>query len=306
MNRTLEDIVPTRNVLSISSHVVHGHVGNDSIQFPLNLRNWNVDTINTTNLSNHAGHGKLKGSKTDSNTISDIFQGLKDQTMLKDYDALIVGYVASESNLDVLWNEILPAFNGKEIVVMDPILGDNGRVYVDPKIHARYEHFLSLNKYKIDVLTPNGFEMEQLTGVKIASWDSLSKSLDIFFKKYSSIRNVVVTSVDISGSLYCIGSDAKSTFYYKVDEIDALFSGSGDLFLGLLTDEYFNTRKLSDALGKTVSVVESVLKLSYAIVSNESKTQKLVNGKLYIPDLKLIESRKLITSKVEDISVNFI
>jgi pyridoxine kinase len=68
---------PTRRVLSIQSHVVHGYVGivnilfhllfisretyghllpgNKAATFPLQLLGWDVDAINTVQFSNHAG-----------------------------------------------------------------------------------------------------------------------------------------------------------------------------------------------------------------------------------------------------------
>ena len=42
-------------VLSIQSHVVHGHVGNKCAVFPLQLLGFDVDPINSVQFSNHAG-----------------------------------------------------------------------------------------------------------------------------------------------------------------------------------------------------------------------------------------------------------
>lgn len=42
-------------VLSIQSHVVHGHVGNKCAVFPLQVLGFDVDPINSVHFSNHAG-----------------------------------------------------------------------------------------------------------------------------------------------------------------------------------------------------------------------------------------------------------
>ena len=48
-------------VLSIQSHVVHGHVGNKSAVFPMQLLGLDVDPINSVQFSNHTGYPHFKG-----------------------------------------------------------------------------------------------------------------------------------------------------------------------------------------------------------------------------------------------------
>jgi pyridoxine kinase len=294
----IDDIIPAKNLLAISSHVVHGSVGNDAIQFPLNLRNWNVDCIYTTNLSTHPGHGAFTGVKVDSKTVKDLFNGLKDASLDDEYQAIIVGYIGSEPILKTVWNDILlKCLNKDIIIVMDPVMGDNGKVYVDSKIVDSYLQLLTKNEIKIDLLTPNQFEMEILSGIKINSWNTIRKALDAFRLKYFNIKNIVITSVIIDNEMFCVGTNECKIFYYKVTEVDAIFSGSGDLFLGILTDEYVkNDEDLIQSLGKTINVVEKVLNLSYNLVKNESTPVETINGKFYIPDLKLIESKNVLLS----------
>lgn len=45
----------TPRVLSIQSHVVHGHAGNKCAIFPLQLLGFDVDPINSVQFSNHTG-----------------------------------------------------------------------------------------------------------------------------------------------------------------------------------------------------------------------------------------------------------
>lgn len=306
---TLIDITPAKNILSISSHVVHGHVGNDAIQFPLNLRNWNVDCIYTTNLSAHPGHGALTSVKINPDSIDEVFQGLKKLSLDNEYDVVLVGYIGTNQIFHTVWNDILLSFkNHKDlIIVMDPVMGDNGKVYVDQKIVGSYLDLLGKNEIFIDLLTPNHFEMEILSGIKINSWDTLLNALDVFCKKYYKIRNIVITSVLIDNEMFCVGASVGRIFYYKVRQVDAIFSGSGDLFLGLLTDEFVeNGRDLMKSLGITIQIVEKVLKLSYELVQKENISQKQINGKLYIPALKLIESKSVLLSTPDPIDIIYL
>jgi pyridoxine kinase len=297
----LEGIIPAKNLLALSSHVVHGYVGNDALQFPLNLRNWNVDCIYTTNLSAHPGHGSFTGGKVSAETVRSIVDGLRQLDLCINYEAIIVGYVASDDVLRIFWDDVLSKLNETRHtkVIMDPVMGDNGKVYVHERIVELYKKLLSSNEVKIDLLTPNQFEMELLTGVEIISWDTVLIALEEFCSKYPKIQNVVITSVAIDEEMYCIGASKGRKFFYKVDEVDAIFSGSGDLFLGILTDEFINSDgDLPTSLCKTIQIVSKVLSLSYQLVRMESKPRKEINGKTYIPDLKLVESRRCMVDEV--------
>ncbi|CAH3152668.1 unnamed protein product, partial [Porites lobata] len=67
----------TCRVLSIQSHVVSGYVGNDSATFPLQVLGFEVDTINSVQLSNHTGYEHIKGQVLDSKELKELFEGLK-------------------------------------------------------------------------------------------------------------------------------------------------------------------------------------------------------------------------------------
>ncbi|KAG7880973.1 hypothetical protein KL905_002161 [Ogataea polymorpha] len=275
------------NVLSFSSHVVHGTVGNRAIQFPLNLRGWNVDCINTTNLSNHPGFRTFKGSKTDAATIADIFEGLVEIGL--EYDAVIVGYVASVPNLECI-ADILAKLSHKPLVVLDPILGDNDKLYVDQNLIPVYKRILKDPAGLVTLTTPNQFEMETLTDTKISDWDSLTASVTRFYDLYN-VQYVVITSVSLDGAMYCVGClDPERTFAVPVDQVPAVFSGSGDLFLGLLTDIFHRTRNLETSLKHTVDVVQRVLKRTLELTDAKMS----IGSMPYIPSLKLVESKDII------------
>ncbi|QPG76208.1 hypothetical protein FOA43_003594 [Brettanomyces nanus] len=286
-------IYPTRDLLSISSHVVHGKVGNDAIQFPLNIRHWNVDCIHTTNLSNHPGYKKFKGTKSSFQLIQDLYKGLTKIELR--YDAAIVGYVASKQVLEVIYTEILAKLPKETIVVMDPIMGDNGKLYVEEALVPLYKHILRDQTCEglINLVTPNQFEMEILTDVKIVDLDSLKQAIVSFFELYR-VQKVVITSVsfDDSDTVLCIGAGSDGeVFTIQGSRIDAVFSGSGDLFLGILTDRFVKSHgDLKESLTHTMNVVHKVLENTCQLSAN-LQPKRYVGDKLYIPDLRLVESK---------------
>lgn len=281
------------NILTVSSHVVHGNVGNDAIQFPLNLRDWNVDAINTTNLSCHPGGSNMKKFTKVPVTMEEIatvYRGIVNNRL--DYNALLIGYVGSYEILEYVWTEIVPRFKDQFIVV-DPIMGDNDRIYVDERIVEGFQTLLKVLDSHIDLITPNQFEMELLTGIKITNFQDLNNAIGVFQRTYPKIKNLVITSLVIDGNMYCVGVEIEKNrgiFYVKVREIDAVFSGSGDLFLSILTDEFYRSKDLVHSLNNTVYVMEKVLECTHASTPSNFS----LNGKKYIPNLNIVSCKGIL------------
>ncbi|SCU77939.1 LANO_0A01662g1_1 [Lachancea nothofagi CBS 11611] len=290
-----------RKVLSIQSHVVHGYVGNKAATFPLQYRGWDVDALNTVQFSNHPGYGHFNGFRSNANDLREIVEkGLLSGLELK-YDALLTGYMPDvqalreigsllsdlcESDRDIKW-------------VLDPVLGDNGKLYVSPEAVPAYQEILK--RGAVFLATPNQFEMETLTNVKICDLESLKHSVTRFHELYPKVPYVVVTSV-ASGILgpndmVCACSERSNSnlaYYFKVPTIDAQFSGSGDLCSALLLDVFLrqseSARDLPKAVNEVLSLVDSILLKTLKI----HKEQMTSEDTLKINDLKLIECRDLL------------
>lgn len=116
-------------VLSIQSHVVHGYCGNKSAVFPLQvsendsccekviliiinleelinfvcqnnkLLNFDVDAINSVQLSNHTGYKTIKGQILSEFDLADLFDGLTANNLHSTYSHLLTGYVGNDKFL---------------------------------------------------------------------------------------------------------------------------------------------------------------------------------------------------------------
>lgn len=86
-------------VLSIQSHVVHGYVGNKSAVFPLQLLGFDVDFINSVQLSNHTGYPVWKGQILDCQDLTTLMDGLRANGLIDRYTHLLTGYARSATFL---------------------------------------------------------------------------------------------------------------------------------------------------------------------------------------------------------------
>ncbi len=83
-------------VLSIQSHVVHGHVGNKSAIFPLQLLGLEVDFINSVQFSNHTGYKQWRGTVMSGDELWELIEGLE-VNGLCNYTHLLTGSIQAKA-----------------------------------------------------------------------------------------------------------------------------------------------------------------------------------------------------------------
>ena len=228
-----------------------------------------VAAINTVNFSNHTGYRQWKGEKTSPELVADLFKGLK-QSQLLDFDVLLSGYIPSAAVLgevtkiagELAWRR--DTMNpGAFFWVLDPVMGDQGRLYVGDEMVQGYKKALTSTSGP-NLIVPNGFELELLSGVHLAGGEEedggklerkptgdnyeadpaqVKKAIEVLHQR-DGIRMVIVTSVRLkgkqeSGVLCVFGSESKEDgsnrcFMVEVPVLDCYFSGTGDMFAGLM------------------------------------------------------------------------
>ncbi|KAK4050792.1 putative pyridoxal kinase [Microbotryomycetes sp. JL201] len=178
-----------KRVLSVQSHVVAGYVGNKSASFPLQLLGWEVDQVNTVEFS----YGRWGGSKFDAAHLEDIFSALDANGLLRQ-SHMLTGYVPGAEALSVVARSVdrLRSINPNLIYVLDPVMGDDGRIYVSESVIPIYKSLMP----KATCATPNYFEAELLTDVRILDAASLRLALRTFHDRYR-IPNVIISAVSL-------------------------------------------------------------------------------------------------------------
>lgn len=116
-----------------------------------------------TRPGNHTGYKQFKGTKVTAQEISDLYDGLK-QSYIDDFDMMLSGYIPGAEAVEAV-GAIAKDLKAKAdkaqapgsfFWVLDPVMGDNGRVYVAPDVVPAYK---SLVPYA-DLILPNQFEAE--------------------------------------------------------------------------------------------------------------------------------------------------
>ncbi|XP_077243942.1 pyridoxal kinase-like [Tasmannia lanceolata] len=261
----------TGRVLSIQSHTVQGYVGNKSAVFPLQLLGYDVDPINSVQFSNHTGYPTFRGQVLDGKQLWDLIEGLEANDLLY-YTHLLTGYIGSVSFLNTILQVVdkLRSVNPGLTYVCDPVLGDEGKLYVPPEL-------ISVYRQKVvpiaSMLTPNQFEVEQLTGFRITCEGDGLEACNVLHAAGPS--KVVITSVNIEDNLLLIGSHQKTKgqppeqFKIVIPKIPAYFTGTGDLVAALLLGW---SNKYPDNLDKASELAVSSLQALLRRTVNDYRT----------------------------------
>ncbi|KAH6619697.1 Ribokinase-like protein [Chaetomium sp. MPI-SDFR-AT-0129] len=238
-------LVPETRVLAIASHVVSGYVGNKIAVFSLQSLGCDVAALNTVQFSNHTGYRQWTGSRVSAEEITDLYKGLT-QSYLDDFDMMLSGYVPGAPALEAVGaiaqdlKNKAKAKPGSFFWVLDPVMGDNGSLYVAPDVVPVYK---SLAHYA-DLILPNQFEAELLSDVPITDMASIGRAIQAMHTRYK-IPHIVITSVSVphpdhpTASLSVVGSTITSdgrarAFKIVFPAIDCYFCGTGDMFAALM------------------------------------------------------------------------
>lgn len=157
-----------KTVLSIQSQVVGARVGNSVAAFAMERLGVRVLQAPTVLLGRRPDHGPPGGGPIPAETLGALLDALGADGQFGEIDAVLTGYLGAADQVGVILDAVsrIKAANPKAIFVCDPVLGDDGRVYVSSAISEAMMQGLCPHA---DWLTPNAFELGMLTGRTIDS-----------------------------------------------------------------------------------------------------------------------------------------
>lgn len=283
-----------KRVLSIQSHVVSGYVGNKSATFPMQVLGIDVDAINSVQFCNHTGYPSVQGDVIGGEQVLKIVDGLEANGLLA-YTHILTGYIGSVSFLRAVVDIVkrIKKLNPDVVYVCDPVMGDNGKLYVPPDLVPIYrEEVVPL----ADILTPNQFEVEQLTDCKISDVTTAREKIQNFHAR--GVSNVVLTSMSIDSdvdSILVVGSSQASQeqFVIKIPRLDESFTGTGDLFSALtLARSCEQNANLLKIVTETLSTTQAVLKRTHEHMKSLDCADVNSASHVSSKELRLIQSKQ--------------
>lgn len=262
------------NVLSIQSHVAYGHVGNASAVFPMQRLGVEVWPIHTVQFSNHTGYGSWKGRVFDGPAIEDLVEGIAERGVLERCDGVLSGYMGSADIGNAILSAVarVRALNPKSLYCCDPVIGDVGRgVFVRPGIP---EFMREQAVPAADIITPNQFELDYLSGLATQSLDDVKRAISTVHGM--GPRVLLVTSVETTetpaGSIDLVAGEGGRFWRVRTPKLSLSINGAGDAIAALFFVHYARSRSASTALTEASASVYGLLKRTEEAGSREILT----------------------------------
>jgi pyridoxine kinase len=250
------------NLLSVQSHVAYGHVGNSAAVFALQRLGIEVWPIHTVELSNHPGYGEFRGRVADAAAVRELVHGIAARGMFARCDGVISGYVgAAEIGPEILSAvAAVKAANPAARYCCDPVIGDAGRgVYVRPDV-AEFLRDRALPA--ADVVTPNAFELDYLTGRTSTTLAEAAAAIDALHAR--GPRTVLVTSLATAetpvDAIDLVVSDHTGRFRLRMPKLAHAANGAGDAIAALFFAHLLRGASAADAMARAASSVFGILR----------------------------------------------
>jgi pyridoxine kinase len=249
------------NLLSLQSHVAYGHVGNSAAVFPLQRLGVEVWPVHTVQFSNHTGYGDWGGAAFTADHVREVVGGLARRGVLHRCDGVLSGYVGTvEVGAAVVEAAaMVRRANPGARYCCDPVIGDAAR---GAFVAAGVAEFIKAAAVPAaDIVTPNHFELEYLTGHQCKTLDAARAAVRALHAM--GPRVVMVTSLQVedtpADAIDLMASDAASCFRLRTPRLPQAMNGAGDLSAALFFAHYLRDGRLGEALSRSASAVFAVL-----------------------------------------------
>ena len=262
--------------LSLQSHVAYGYVGNRAAAFPLQRLGHEVWAVNTVEFSNHTGYGAWRGRAASAEQVSEIVQGIEALGQFSRCDGLLTGYVGDAALADVVLDTArrVRAANPRAVWCCDPVLGDiDTGIYVKPGIDT---FFRDRAIPAADLVTPNHFELEHLTGRTVSTMaEALAAARILLQGERPGPRLALITSLRRADAaadtieMVAVTREAAWRVATPMIGFEIAPNGTGDAVAALFTAHWISGDEIADALGKAASSIFAVLEATQALGERE-------------------------------------
>ncbi len=186
------------------------------------------------------------------------------------FDAICTGFILTAEQVRLILDYCREQMKFGTKLYVDPIMGDEGKLYngVSDKTISYMRSMCSC----AELIVPNLTEAEFLTGLYEDKEDVTKEEAEEMCIKLHDMgaKNVVITSVQISGKYYvtCYDDTEKCIYHVPFDHIDVRFVGTGDIFSAVLFGRIIRGAELKTAVEYTVRVMRRLIE------ENESEVDK--------------------------------
>lgn len=183
------------------------------------------------------------------------------------FDAIYSGFLGSSAQISIVEKFIQKFRKSDTLVVIDPVLGDNGKFYktFDEKMAIEMRRLVT----KADVITPNITEAAILLNEEYKT-DFSNNEIKDWLLRLTELGpdTVIITSIPESplGKRTSVAAYSKNSGrFWKVscEYIPAFYPGTGDAFTSVITGALLQGDSLPVAIDRAVTFISLAIRASF-------------------------------------------
>jgi pyridoxine kinase len=184
--------------------------------------------------------------------------------VLSGIDAVLSGYIGTAETGAVLLDIVAKIRDANPLAKFccDPVIGD-----IDTGSYVRdgvAEFFRDAALALADIVTPNRFELEFLSGRSVANLDEAREAAAALRGRGPAI--VLVTSLDAEPDhLTMLASGPDGAWAVETPRLPVMLNGCGDVTAALFLGNLLNGADLADALARTAASVFAVIETTVGL-----------------------------------------
>ena len=246
-----------KRVLLVQDMTGYGKVALAAIMPVLSHMGHHVFTLPTAIVSNTLDYGEF--------AILELTDYMRDtlrvwRNLGFTFDAVSTGMIFSEAQAALVSDLCREAAAKGSMVFVDPVMGDEGKLY-NGVTEATVSHMRAMCAVA-DYVMPNYTEAAYLAGKPIrddltrAEADELVDAL-----RSMGAKSVLITSAKVEGQFCVVGYDhrAGERFCLPFEMVPVFFSGTGDLFSGILTGRVLDGMPLQQAVQYAMDAIRVMI-----------------------------------------------
>ena len=245
-------------VLSVQSWVTCGNVGNTAALFPLQRLGCETWSLNTAAFSNHTGYETWRGGTVPASEIATLFEGIAELGVLPRCDAVLSGYLGEAETGPVLLDIVarVKEANPRALFCCDPVMGDIGLGYY---VRSGIPEFFRDRALALaDVVTPNRFELEWLSGSPVRSLAEARDAIAALRRRGPGI--VLATSLEtVADRVAAVAAGPGGVWAVETPRLPIEATGCGDAVAALFLGWLLKGKPLPDALATTIAAIYGVI-----------------------------------------------
>lgn len=248
-------------LLSIQSSVAVGFVGNTIAGPVLTALGHHPLLVDTVVLAAHPGYGKRAGGAIPADILAAVLEGVLTLADASRIATIISGYLGTAEQVEGIaafideWRR-----RAAGTYILDPVLGDGGRLYVAPEIAAAMQDELLP---RADIITPNRYELTYLSGQDVDDLAGAAEAAGLLIARHG-LQAVVATGI--------LDAEGRTGDLLVRPEGDALWqpagataknvAGGGDLLTSLLAGLLGLGHPLADAFASASKTAHAIIAAS--------------------------------------------